>query len=208
MGLEADCTVTFGGERGAGTALLETAELLFRGPFRLKIPFTSIRLAEAKRGVLTVEFDAGVAAFDLGKAAGTWALKIRYPKPLIDKVGVKPGMRVLVAGRVDETGAETFWRDVRARAVVVTRGASADLVLLVVETLKDLDRLAAARKAIKMDGAIWVLYPKGVKTVREGDVRAAAARHDLVDVKIAGVSDRQSSVKLVIPVKKRSKGAA
>ena len=119
MGLESSCTATFGTHRGAGKVLLETTELIFRGSFRLKIPFASIRRAEAARGMLTVVFSEGVATFGLGKAAESWALKIRYPKPLIDKIGVLPGMRVRLVGSHRGIGDDGFWRDFDARAEVI-----------------------------------------------------------------------------------------
>ena len=39
MGNEARCKVRFGKQESEGKALLETSEVLFRGDFRLKIPF-------------------------------------------------------------------------------------------------------------------------------------------------------------------------
>src|ERR1043165_4196809 len=107
MGLEAKCRVEYSpktGEKqsGEGKALCETSELLFRGPFKLKIPFKSISKFGAKAGKLTVKFPEGSAVFDLGKDAEKWYLKIRYPRSLMDKLGLKPGLRVNVDG-VDDT---------------------------------------------------------------------------------------------------------
>ena len=42
MGSEQLCTVRTGGKTSKGKALLETSEIIFRGDFRLKIPFESI----------------------------------------------------------------------------------------------------------------------------------------------------------------------
>ena len=47
MGLEAHCRVRFEGQESDGDARLESADLLFRGRFRLRIPFDRIRSAEA-----------------------------------------------------------------------------------------------------------------------------------------------------------------
>jgi hypothetical protein len=52
MGNELKCTVRFGKEASEGKALLETSEVLFRGDFRLKIPFASIKSAKAVDGEL------------------------------------------------------------------------------------------------------------------------------------------------------------
>ncbi len=52
MGNEAKCLVRFGKQQSEGKALLETSEILFRGDFRLKIPFSSIKSATAVDGEL------------------------------------------------------------------------------------------------------------------------------------------------------------
>jgi len=51
MGREAVCTARFGGKSGAGKALLETREVVFRSPeLRLHIPFERIQRIEVKNG--------------------------------------------------------------------------------------------------------------------------------------------------------------
>ena len=49
---------------------------------------------------------------------------------------------------------------------------------MVPEARADLKKLPGLKRAIKPAGAIWVIYPKGVKIITEADVRAtiAAAR--------------------------------
>src|SRR5713101_4785862 len=116
MGLEAQCTARFSGKKAAGKARLEQKDLQFRGDFRLDIPLESITRADARRGILSVKFAGGVVEFDLGKQAEKWALKIRYPRPLIEKLGVKPGTKVLIVGEHDGVGDESFWRDLGERA--------------------------------------------------------------------------------------------
>src|SRR5207247_6429040 len=84
MGLEATCRVRFGKKASEGKAKLETADLFFRGAFRLQIPFKDVKSATAKDGELVVVWPEGEAAFALGRDAGKWALKIRYPRGLLD----------------------------------------------------------------------------------------------------------------------------
>ena len=43
MGNEVTCKIQFGKQQSEGKALLETSEILFRGDFRLKIPFSTIK---------------------------------------------------------------------------------------------------------------------------------------------------------------------
>lgn len=103
MGQEARCTVGFGGETAEGKALLETDVLVFRSEsLRLKIPFKQMRSVGARDGVLLIDFPDGAATFELRDQAEKWARKILNPKSLLDKLGVKGGMRVLVLGVEDE----------------------------------------------------------------------------------------------------------
>jgi hypothetical protein len=53
MGSELLCTVRSGGKTARGKALLETNEILFRGDFRLKVPFPSLTSVVARDGELT-----------------------------------------------------------------------------------------------------------------------------------------------------------
>ena len=59
------------------------------------------------------------------------------------------------------------------------------------------------REAIKPDGAVWVVWPKGQKAFREDDARQAGPAAGLVDVKVASFSETLSALKMVIPVKDR-----
>src|SRR5687768_13330734 len=75
MGQEARCTMRYGERISEGKALLETSELLFRGEFRLKIPFGAMRSIEARDGDLTIAFEGELATFELGRQAERWAEK-------------------------------------------------------------------------------------------------------------------------------------
>jgi hypothetical protein len=72
MGNELKCTARFGKEKSEGKALLETSEVLFRGEFRLKIPFASIKSAKAVDGELRLQTADGLAVFEIGPAAEKW----------------------------------------------------------------------------------------------------------------------------------------
>ena len=204
MGLEADCDVLFGKQSSKGHARLEEKELLFRGDFRLKIPFGDVKSLEVKRGVMRVGFSGGEAAFELGPDAEKWAAKIRNPRGLLDKLGVKPGTRVSLLG-LDDAG---FLKELRTRTDDVVRGraaAGSDLVFVKMTAAGDVARLKALREAIRPDGAVWVVWPKGQKAFREDDARRAGPAAGLVDVKVVSFSETLSALKMVIPVKDRSR---
>jgi hypothetical protein len=203
MGSEARCDVRLNKQTSKGRARLEEKELLFRGDFRLQIPFGDVKSIDVKRGVMTIAFSGGEAAFDLGPDAEKWAEKIRNPKGLLDKLGVKPGMKVSLLG-IDDAG---FKKQLRARTDEVTEGRAAkgsDIVFVKMTEAKEATRLEALRAAIKPGGAVWVVWPKGQKAFREDDARNAGPAAGLVDVKVASFSDTLSALKMVIPVKDRS----
>jgi hypothetical protein len=202
MGHEADCQVRFGKQSSKGHARLEEKELLFRGDFRLKIPFGDVKAIDVKRGVMKIVFSRGEAAFDLGPDAEKWADRIRNPKGLLDKLGVKPGMKVSLLG-IDDAD---FREQVKARTDDLTEGRVAqgsDIVFVKMTEAREAGRLKQLKEAIKPNGAVWVVWPKGQKAFREDDARNAGPAAGLVDVKVASFSDTLSALKMVIPVKDR-----
>jgi hypothetical protein len=202
VGSEAVCRVSYKGEACEGKALLETTELIFRGDFRLKIPFNQIASLEASDGELQVGYDGGVAVFELGPNAEKWAAKIRNPRGLLDKLGVKPEMTVAVLGVEDER----FMSQLRDRVGVPSRKLvpDADLVFYQADRIEDLVRLTELRGSIKPAGGVWVVSPKGKSAVlKDVEVMAAAREAGLVDTKVVGFSDTHTALKLVIPKAQR-----
>jgi len=204
MGLEAECTARIGGKSVRGKARLEEKDLIFRGGEPLTIPLRAVKSVAAKAGRLDVGYEGGSASFELGKDAEKWALKIRYPRSRIDKLGVKPGSRAAVIGLDDDA----FLSELRERTEDIALGKpkrDSDLVFVFMQQRKDLAKLQSLRTVIKPEGAIWVVWPKGRKEFREDDVRAAGPDVGLVDVKVVGFSETLSGLKMMIPVKQRPK---
>jgi hypothetical protein len=57
--------------------------------------------------------------------------------------------------------------------------------------------------SIKPNGAIWVVYPKGQKHIREIDVMAAGKSAGLTDNKVCRFSETHKALRLVIPLARR-----
>ena len=206
MGNEAICSVRFDGQASEGKCLLETGEIIFRGgDFRLKIPFKEITSVSAEGGELAVGYNGAVAVFVLGREAEKWAAKIRNPRGLLDKLGLKAGMRVAVLGVDDAEFEEQLdGRDVERVDGEGARGL--DIVFYEADEVDDLAQLPVLRTAIKPNGAVWVISPKGkAARIRDVDVMVAAREAGLVDNKVAAFSDTHTALKLVIPVAQRGK---
>lgn len=123
-------------------------------------------------------------------------------RPLIDKLGVRPGARVAVLGIQDPS----FWRQLEARTSHVARNRprrQEDAIFLGVERPAELSRLPALEKHIKRNGAIWVVMPRGRQDIKDAHAMAAAPAAGLVDVKVVRFSDTHTALKLVIPLARR-----
>lgn len=197
MGAEAECSVTFDKKTSTGKALLETNELIFRGDFRLKIELASISALDAKSGKLRIGWPGGTATFVLGDKALAWAEKIRNPKGLLEKLGIKPGQRIVVLHMQDD-GFASQLRE--AGASVFTRAAkNADALFLGAESIAGLVGMRLLVEQIKRDGAIWTVTPKGKGGIKDIDTMGIAKAAGLVALKVVSFSETHSANKFVIP---------
>jgi hypothetical protein len=124
-------------------------------------------------------------------------------RSLLDKLGVKPGQHVAVLGVADAG----FLQELATRVGEFSNGrplAGSNLIFFDAENMKDLARLKPLAAAIRKDGAIWVVYPRGqTSTIREMDVIAAGKAVGLVDNKVCRFSDTHTALRFVIPLAKR-----
>jgi hypothetical protein len=202
MGNELSCSVRFGRQQSAGKALLETSEILFRGDFRLKIPFSTIKSAKAVDGELRLQTADGLAVFRLGAASEKWRDKILHPKPRIEKLGVKPGAKVSLLGDFEAD----FLRELASLTRTVSKGKAAsdsEWIFFAADSLGDLGSLSKISKSMQGAAALWIVYPKGEKHITENDVLAAGRKAGLKDVKVVGFSPTHTALKFVIPLTSR-----
>jgi hypothetical protein len=195
MGQEIECRMRYQRRSLAGKAYLETGHVLFRGEERLKILLKDVTAVSASAGILTLEFAGGPARFELGAAAEKWAHKILHPPSRLGKLGVKPGLTVSVSGDFD-TG---FLAELPAPAA---KGKS-DLVFFAAAKSADLSKVRKLAGTIEADGALWIVYPKGVKEIREIDVIESGRAAGLKDVKVASFSATHTALKFVVPLASR-----
>jgi hypothetical protein len=126
-----------------------------------------------------------------------------YTTPLLDKLGVRPGMRVALID-IDDESVRALLAD---RTSDLTEGWPApdsDVVLLGADSTDELEPLEALSARIKPNGAIWVVSRKGkAATIRDVDVIDAAKAAGLVDNKVASFSPTHTALRLVIPLARR-----
>jgi hypothetical protein len=207
MGTELKCRVRFGKQESQGKALLETTEIIFRGDFRLKIPFATIQSVKVVGDDLQVQTAEGLAIFELGATtAAKWREKILHPKTRVEKLGIKPGTRVSLIGFESED--EEFVRELQSTKALVTPAKDGlskdcDSIFLRIDTKKQLTQVTKIAKVMAGPVALWIIYPKGQQDITEGDVLSAGRKAGLKDIKVVGFSPTHTALKFVIPVNKR-----
>jgi len=207
MGNEVKCRARLGKQESEGKALLETSEILFRGDFRLKIPFATILSAKVVGDELQLRTAEGVAIFELGvSTAEKWREKILHPKTRIEKLGIKPGTKVSLIGFEDQD--EEFVKELEsAKAVMMSAdnplSKDCDSIFLSIDTQKQLAQIVKIARKMLGAVALWIVYPKGQQHITEGDVLSAGRKAGLKDIKVVGFSPTHTALKFVIPVNKR-----
>ncbi|MFD3262930.1 DUF3052 domain-containing protein [Phenylobacterium ferrooxidans] len=186
MGKDAQVRARFAEGEDVGRLQYEAPRLLFRGAARRVFQGDDLRGVRAEAGDLVL---ADGSRFTLGeKAAASWVDAILNPRSRLDKLGVKPGMRVAVVNVADELAA----RD----AAPVTDLADLDLLFYAADSLADLDRIPALIPALADKGALWIVSRKGkAAALKDVEVMAAARAHGLVDSKVVGVSDTLTALR-------------
>ena len=116
-----------------------------------------------------------------------------YTTPLLDKLGIRPGMRVALID-IDDAEIRPL---IAERTSDITEGwpePDTDIVLLGADTPDALAPLEALATRIRPNGAIWVVSRKGkAATLRDIDVIDAAKAAGLVDNKVASFSPTHTS---------------
>jgi len=185
MGREARCSCTWAGGEGEVKALLETEVLVLRGALRRSIPRKDISRARVVGDALRLGVGAEELSLALGaKAAASWLAALKAgPPSLAKKLGIAPGTRVHVVGKLDVPELDEALRE-----AVRTSGATADLVLARVSDERSTGRAADALQAAR-GAALWVVFTKGKGSpFGEAAVRAVLRGRGFTDTKVASVS--------------------
>ena len=122
-----------------------------------------------------------------------------YTTPLLDKLGIRPGMRVALID-IDDPEIRKL---IAQRTTDITEGEpkpETDVVLFGAEAPADLEPFPVLASRIRPNGAIWVVSRKGkAATLRDVEVMAAARDARLIDNKVCSFSATHTAIRLVIP---------
>lgn len=127
--------------------------------------------------------------------------------PLLKKLGIKPGMSVLLINQPEDY-YDLAGTDISDQ--LYAKSETPDLIHLFVKSNKEFETVMKKLTPVfKKNTAIiiWVSwYKKSAKIptdVSEDVIRNYALKNDLVDVKVCAVSEIWSGLKLVVPLAKR-----
>ena len=193
MGKDAQVRARFADGADEGRLQYEPPKLLFRGAHRRVFEGEALLGVRADGGDLVL---ADGSRFALGeKQAASWADAIANPKGRLDKIGVKPGMRVAVLGVADAAFAGEL---TERGAPPVHDFENLDLLFYAADGFHELSRLDELIPALAEKGALWVVSRKGkAATVKDVEVMAAAKAVGLVDNKVVGFSETLTALRFV-----------
>jgi hypothetical protein len=123
-------------------------------------------------------------------------------RPLVDKLGIKPGARVALVGAPE--GFESALAPLPAGAQLARRlHKGADVAVMFTRSRAVLDkRWPALTAAVGSTGAVWVAWPKktsGVATdMTDHVVRDVVLPTGWVDVKVCAIDDTWTGVRCVL----------
>ncbi|MEA3144576.1 MAG: hypothetical protein QOG31_1900 [Thermoplasmata archaeon] len=197
MGTVVEGTAVVAGRTVRVHADFASDHVTLRGGLKGEHPYATVAVVSSAGGILRLQVAGAVAEFPLEEKADSVAQRIRNPPTVLDKLGLRAGLRVhCIALPAD------LQTDVDRLGVLGGR-ANLDVVLLGADKLADLARIATLRERLAPEGALWVIYPKGRRDPGEADVIAAGRDAGLKDVKVARVSATHTGLKFVIPLSQR-----
>ena len=126
-------------------------------------------------------------------------------RPLLDKLGVKPGAKVALLD-LDDPSFLKLLRQRTSDIVVGKPRTACDIVFMGAREPRDLKRLRQVKAWIEPNGAIWVIRQKGpLSALRDTDLIDAGLAAGLVDNKIASFSDTHGAMRFVFRLRDRPK---
>lgn len=191
MGKEAtDVAATFPDGPDTGRLQWERPKLIFRGVTRRVFEGAALAGVRAEGGELVL---ADESRFTLGEPfAGRWAAAIANPPGRLDKLGVRPGMRVAVLSIEDPD----FLTELIQRTQPVNEFNELDILFWGADSVAEMARVPELIPMLSAKGALWVVSRKGKSaTIKDVEVMTAAKAHGLVDNKVCSFSDTHTALR-------------
>lgn len=175
-----------------GKLLWEPPKLIFRGAVRGIYQGHALRNLRTEGDDLVLS-DGTRFTLDTGQAE-KWLHAIQNPPSRLDKLGVKPGMTVVVDGVEDEA----FIAELETRVELGEAEEGIDILFLAVEDLADFDRLEDWEGALAPKGAVWIVAQKGKGApLKDAEILEAVRGLGFVDTKVCAFSQSHTALRFV-----------
>ncbi len=191
MGKDAtNVAATFPDGPDTGRLQWEAPKLIFRGLTRRVFEGAALAGIRAEGGELVL---ADASRFTLGEPfAVRWAEAIANPPGRLDKLGVKPGMRVAVLDVADID----FPSELAQRTQPLNAFSDLDILFWGADSAAQMARVPDLIPMLAPKGALWIVSRKGkAATIKDVEVMAGAKAHGLVDNKVCSFSETHTALR-------------
>ena len=203
MGTELVTTVKIGSKKLEAKVLIESNTLIIRGVERKVIPLQHMQSVSLKSGTILFSFEKESYQIVLGDRAEKWFEKIKNPKSVMDKIGIKSDSTVAIINISDFN----FINDVKKLTKKITINKSlknTDIIIGEANNPVEAEKRFSLKKYLQSNGAIWIVSRKGKSaSIKDVEVMEIGRNYGFVDVKVVSFSESHTALKFVIPVNDR-----
>jgi hypothetical protein len=192
MGREALATCTFKGETAQVKVLLESSEIILRGPIRARLARQNLSSIKVDGNTLMFKTHNETLSlvFDVGEA-DKWLLALhKQPPSLADKLGISASKKTYVIGQTDDAALKLAIKDCLAATP-----EDAKVLLAILRYSSELDEMRTVIIPYP-ERHVWCIYPKGKHaSITDREVRCYMREHGYIDNKTCAVSDDNSATR-------------
>lgn len=175
-----------------GKLLWEPPKLIFRGAVRGIYQGHALRNLRVESDDLVLS-DGTRFTLEPGQAE-KWLHAIQNPPSRLDKLGVKPGMTIVVDGVKDDA----FIAELETRVELGEAEEGIDILFLAAEDLADFDRLEDWQGALGPKGAVWIVAQKGKGApLKDVEILETVRGLGFVDTKVCAFSQSHTALRFV-----------
>jgi hypothetical protein len=118
-------------------------------------------------------------------------------KPLLQKMGLKPGIRIAVLGFADRGFMQDIPFETCLRHDPDEENTGYDVIVIRATGVEKLSSLRQTKRALRQTGALWIVYPKGIKAITQKQVLFSGNAEGFTDCKVCSFSQTETALKFV-----------
>jgi hypothetical protein len=207
MAMESACKLQVGKDRYDGKVRMEADHIDFAGQTKFRFRLTEIRNPQQDSEAISFGFHGHAVQIGLGnlRTAESWINYILHPQTLADKLGLRDGQSI----RVQNIDDPELMSSLEGKKVkIVTNGVSrCDMVVLGVERASELRQVEDLMENLKLDGVIWVVLQKTLRTVTKANVVATVREAGLAHEGVIDYSESHAAHRIMRPLGQRKRPA-